>query len=296
MTSIPPVPSPDPPNPRPPIRPDPLSPIPFPLPPRSIPCLSSRPATAPGFQAKIESEDTQITWSGRNGQDLVATRQVTIDSSATDAGNSPTTTLRAGLVMGIVTTSGKAVPYDADANDGRQIAVGILEKSQDMLVAGVATDRFTQILVHGLVKQSSLVNLDARARQQLSQRLVFDRDLAPAGGVLMQPRGVILKAANYSLVAADDGHLFLATAAATFTLPTKENGLAFRIAQAADANLVIQGSSDIIHKGTTGVSSVSFTTTSQKAGSHVLVECLYTATDNLVWLVSNLGGTTATVA
>jgi hypothetical protein len=251
---------------------------------------------APGFQAKIESEEVQITWSGRNGQDLVATRQVTIDSTATDAGNTPSTTLRAGLVMGILAASGKAVPYDADASDGRQIAVGILEKSQDMLVAGVTTDRFTQILVHGLVKQTPLVNLDVRARQQLSQRLMIDRDLTPAGGVLMQPRGVIAKAANYSLVAADDGHLLLATAAVTFTLPTKENGLAFRFAQSVDADLVIQGSSDIIHHGSAAASSITFSTASQKAGSHVLVECLYIATDTLAWLVSNLGSTTATVA
>lgn len=251
---------------------------------------------APGFQTKVESEEAQITWSGRNGQDLVATRQVTIDATATDAGNSPTTTLRAGLVMGIVAASGKAVPYDADANDGRQIAVGILEKPQDMLVAGVATDRFTQILVHGLVKQTPLVNLDVRARQQLSQRLVIDRDLTPAGGVLLQPRGVMTKAANYTLVPADDGHLLLATAAVTFTLPAKENGLAFRLAQTADANLVIQGSSDIIHQGSTTASSVTFGTASQKAGSHVLVECVYTGAGTLAWLVSNLGHTTAALA
>src|SRR5690606_17401421 len=101
---------------------------------------------------------------------------------------------------------------------------------------------------------------------------------------------------NYTVLASDNGLLFLATAAVTFTLPTKQNGLAFRFAQSADANLVISGSSDIIHKGNAGASTVTFSTASEKIGSHVLVECIYTAASTLKWLVTNLGGTTATVA
>lgn len=90
--------------------------------------------------------------------------------------------------------------------------------------------------------------------------------------------------------------MFLATAAATFTLPTKANGLAFRVAQTADANLVISGSSDIIHKGNASASTVTFSTANEKIGSSVLIECVYTGSSTLKWLVTNLGGTTATVA
>jgi hypothetical protein len=82
----------------------------------------------------------------------------------------------------------------------------------------------------------------------------------------------------------------------TFTLPTKANGLAFRFAQTADANLVISGSNDIVHKGDAAASTVTFSTASEKIGSHVLVECLYTAAGTLSWLATNLGGTTAAVA
>ena len=251
---------------------------------------------APGFQAKIETDEAQVTWAGRQGLDLAATRNVTIDSTAVDSGNTPTTTLRAGLLLGVIDATLKAVPYDPDATDGRQIAVGILEKHQDMLVEGVATDRFSQMLVHGLVKESQLINLDARARQQLSGRFVIDRDRSSAAGVLLHPRGVNRKAANYTLTSSDNGLLFLATAAATFTLPTKANGLAFRIAQTADANLVLQGSADIVHKGNAAANTVTFDTAGQKIGSSILVECVYTADSTLKWLVTNLGGTTATVA
>jgi hypothetical protein len=251
---------------------------------------------APGFQAAALSDDAEVTWSGRHGQDLVATRKITLTAGATDGGNTPDTTLRGGILLANVDSTGKAHTYSPDANDGRQIAIGILEKPQSMLLEGVATERFTQMLVHGLVKESELINLDPRARQQLGGRLVLDRERSPQAGVLMHPRGIYRKSANYTVTDDDNGLLFLATAAVTFTLPTKANGLAFRFAQSADANLVISGSSDIIAKNNAAASSVTFSTANEKIGSQVLVECIYTAAGTLKWLVTNLGATTPTVA
>jgi hypothetical protein len=185
---------------------------------------------APGLQGAIEAAEAEILWSGRRGQDLAATKKITLLSSAVDAGNTPTTTLRGGNVLAIVDASGKANTYSADATDGRQIAVGILEHAQDMLLNGVATDRFTQMLVHGLVREGELLGLDARAKQQLGQRFCFDREASPQAGVLMHPRGIYRKSSNYTVTANDNGLLFLATAAVNFTLPAKQNGLSFRFA------------------------------------------------------------------
>src|SRR5437660_2259822 len=251
---------------------------------------------APGVQATIDAAETEVLWSGRRGQDLAATKKVTLLGSATDSGNTPSTTLRGGNVVAIVDANGKANTYSPDATDGRQIAVGILEHAQDMLVGGVATDRFSQMLVHGLVRDGELIGLDPRAKQQLGQRFVFDREVSPQAGALMHPRGIYRKSANYTVTAADNGLLFLADAAVTFTLPTKQNGLAFRFTQTANANLVIVGSADIVHKGNAAANSVTFSTASEKIGSHVLVECMYVAAGTLKWLVTNLGGTTPTVA
>ena len=249
----------------------------------------------PGFQSQVDSEESQVWWSGRNGQNLIATQKTTLDSATTDSGNTPTTTLRGGNLLAVDDTSGKAHVYDPDANNGRQIAVGILEKHQDMLADGVATDRFTQMLVHGLLKESELVGLDPRAKVQLAGRFVFDGDIR-AGAGAMQPRGIYRKSADYTVTASDDGLLLIATAAVNFTLPTKQNGLSFRFLQTADANLVVTGSNDIVHKGDAAASTVTFSTASEKIGSHVLVECMYTAASTLLWIVTNLGGTTATVA
>lgn len=249
----------------------------------------------PGFAAAVESEQSQVTWAGRQGQDQIVTQRAMIYSLSTDENNTPSTTLRAGLVLAYRDSDGKVTAYAPDANDGSQIAVGVLEQHQDMLVNGVPTDRFTQMIVHGLVREGELINLDARARQQLARQMVFDRKpISPAP--LLAPRGVYRKSTSYSLTAADNGLLFVATGAATFTLPTKANGLAFRIVQTADNDLTISGSSDLIHKGNASASNVAFSTASQKIGSQVLVECIYTAAATLKWLVTNLGGTTATVS
>jgi hypothetical protein len=250
----------------------------------------------PGVQPATESQEVQLTWTGRRGQDLVATRAITLDAAATDGGNVPTTTLRGGSVLARQDANGKLNTYDGSATDGRQIAAGVLEQSQNMLVEGTASDRFTQMLVIGMVKESQLVGLDTRGRQQLAGRLFFDRDTTAVAGALMHPRGIYRKSANYTVLSSDHNLLLLATAAVTFTLPTKANGLAFRFAQTADADLIIAGSSDLVHKGSVDGSQVQFTTAGQKIGSQVLVECVYIAADTLKWLVTNLGGTTATVA
>lgn len=251
--------------------------------------------SVPGFQAKQESEEKQVFWSGRQGQNLSATAKATLDGTNTDAGNTPATTLRGGQVLSVDDASGNAFLYSPDANNGRQIARGVLERAQDMLQGGAAADRFVQMVVAGLVRQAELIGLDPRARQQLAGRFLLDGQFGPVG-VLMHPRGVYRKSANYTLTAADDGLLFVATAGATFTLPAKQNGLAFRFLQTADADLVIAGSSDLIHKGNASASSVTFSTSGQKIGSQALVECLYTAAGTLRWAVTNLGGTTASVA
>jgi hypothetical protein len=249
----------------------------------------------PGFEAAVTAETTQIGWSGRHGQDQIVTQRAVIHEDTVDAGNTPTTTLRAGVVLAYRDTDGKVAIYTPGASDGTQIAVGVLEQAQDMLVGGVATERFTQMIVHGLVREGRLHDLDARGRQQLAQQMVFDRKpISPAP--LLAPRGIYRKSTNYTITADDNGLMFLATGAATFTLPTKANGLAYRVVQTADSNLTISGSSDIIHKGNAAASSVAFSTASEKIGSSVLIECVYTGSSTLKWLVTNLGGTTATVS
>lgn len=250
----------------------------------------------PGLSPRLFAEEKQLWWSGRGGQNLLATRQVTIASTATDATASPTTTLRAGTIMALRSVDGKAVVYNPAGDDGSQFAFGILERAIDMLTNGVATERFATVLVQGLIKEDQLHGLDARARQQLASRFLFDRHLQERASQLLQPRGVVRKSADAAVTSADNGVQFVATGAVTFTLPAVANGLAFRFVQTTDNALTISGSANIVHKGNAAANSVAFTTSGEKIGSQVLVEGMYVSANSLKWVVTNLGGTTATVS
>lgn len=255
----------------------------------------------PGMQPKVESSESQICW----GHEVfrIFDPLGKIASTATDSGSSPSSLLRAGLIMA-KNSSDLWVPWAADAGDVTSEPKGILFRAISMLnpLTFAAESKNQLILIGGLVKASSVLNLDARVRSQLSNRFFFDDEPLYSGvpsGFLGGSRRVITKAADYTVVAGDSGTLFVATAAVNFTLPTKANGLAFEFVQTADANMAIlsAGSADdIIVDGDAGADSVTFSTSSHKIGSRIRVECVYTAASTLKWIVANVGGTTMTIA
>lgn len=258
-----------------------------------------RPRTAPGYSAIAESGEWAGLLNANGREQLLIQKNVTISSAATDAGNTPTTTLRAGSVMAKLDSGGEWVLYDSDATTGAQIARGVLLEQLDMRdFTGVAEDKpMALVAIRCNLIASELHNLDAAARQQLIQLgCVFDD---PAGSQALQNAlGVVEKAADYTVVAADNGALFVATAAVNFTLPTKAHGLCFQFLQTADANMAIlsAGSADdIIAKGDAGADSVTFSTASNKIGAYAEVRCIYVG-GALKWIVKNLGDCTMTIA
>lgn len=252
--------------------------------------------TAPGYSTIQETGEWQGLLNARGREMLLIDKNVTISSAATDAGNTPTTTLRAGSVMAKLDSGGEYVLYDPDATTGAQIARGVLLEQLNMLdYAGVAEDKpMALIAIRANFRASELHNIDAAARQQLIQLgCVFDD---PAGSQALQGAlGVVEKATDYTVVAADNGALFVATAAVNFTLPTKAHGLNFQFLQTADANMVITGSNDIICDGDAAASTVTYSTASHKIGSWAEIRCIYVG-GALKWIAKNLGETTMTIA
>ncbi len=245
-----------------------------------------------------------LTWSGRKDtgggtdqpSDLIRWRSITIAADATDAGGSPTTTFRRGLAMGINSTTGLAYRYDPDATDGTQICVGYLNGAVDIAAGESAQETAALVFRGGLIKNALLFGADLRANTVMGNYCQFETEYRMAAGPHMFPRGVTRYGADHTVTSGEHGMLLLATAAVDFTLPTKVNGLSYRFMQTADAQMRIIGSSDIVAKGNAGASTLTFSTSSEKIGSHILVECCYTAASTLKWIVSNLGGTTISVS
>ena len=221
----------------------------------------------------------------------LAKTPVLLDSTAVDAGNSPTTTLRDKLGLGVVTSSGKAVAYDPDETLGQQIAAGVL--CGPVPVSG---DTPAFMLAGGVLKEADLLGLDIRAKQQLSRRIITE-DSYLYDAPMLCPRGVKRVSTNQVLTAADHGLLFVATAAVAFTLPTKQNGLAFRFFQTANNDLTVQdGDNTLIARNNAAAASVAFSTSSQKIGASCLVECCYVDVDTLAWIFTSLCNHTITVS
>lgn len=266
----------------------------------------------PGLGNAVENAERMFLW-GKHEQVLF--RTAVILSTSTDNGNTPTTTLRAGLVLSQL-SSNKWSPYDANATDGSQVAQGILCSDVKMLgIEGSVGDRLAVVVVGGPVKggqllynapvasSSTLTGLDYQARSHFRGRVTFDDDLV--GNQYPWKQG-LAKTADYTVVASDNGTVFETTGAAgavTFTLPALLDansnpvckGVRFKFVNTVDQNMVISiaGSDTLICKNNAAGATATFSTTNQKIGSIAVV---YTNAAGTKWIVEVLSDTTVTVA
>lgn len=71
--------------------------------------------------------------------------------------------VKKGTVLGKVTASSEFVPYDADATDGSQTAVCILDNDQDTTVSDIGASAW----IAGIFYESKLTGIDAAAKAAL---------------------------------------------------------------------------------------------------------------------------------
>lgn len=221
-------------------------------------------------------------------------------TTATDAGNTPTTELRVGLLMSKITATGLHTNYAPDATDGSQIVEGVLWESRRTIDSdGVTVNRPGQIVIAGYVRASDLILLDQQARSQMSNRFIFDDDLGGSGtGV----SAVIAKTADYVVTAADNNAIFTnrgATALVNFTLPTIAKGLRFRFYCEDNDGIKITSvvADTLVTHNDDAADSVAFSTTARCIGAGFEV----VANDNaskwlvfpFVWNVADDGSTTS---
>lgn len=193
----------------------------------------------PGIGSTVETYESAPTWA-RHSFLLWAPAQ--ISSAALDPTNTPTTTLRPGLVMGVITATGLWTNYSPTATDGSQVAMGILGVGMPMLDPFTST---TQVKVWGMivggpVQAAKLIGLDAQARSDMSPRFIFDDNYLGNGFFPIQK--FVTKTADYTVLVTDNGTCFDnigAVGAVNFTLPAIANGLAYNFRVCADQSVTV---------------------------------------------------------
>jgi len=132
--------------------------------------------TRTGILKDQEYEGSRIRI-GSHGRDT--DRRGVIDSTAEDAGNTPTTTLRKGLCMAQLTATDKWVPYDSGGSGGAETFAAVLGDEVNMLngaLDGVTVlDQHVGCLIqHGVLIGPRCIGLDDDARaSEIGQKILF---------------------------------------------------------------------------------------------------------------------------
>lgn len=249
----------------------------------------------PGFSAANMTYEADIFWGGDESKLQVLRQGGTFSSAMVDAGNTPTSVIRKGLVLGLITATNKIVQWDATATDGSQNIAGVLGVELHM-VDGLFTsvDRRSPLVIHAPLRAKSLLIKGAAfvghadeylARQQLAAYgCIFDDD--PAGALAGMLKRIAIKATNYIVLASDNGTQFHAiTADATFTLPAIKAGLSFEFLRASDHNLVVTSAEgdNVIVGNDLSADSITYSTAGNKIGARIKVDALY-VNGTLKWL------------
>lgn len=225
---------------------------------------------------------------------------IELKSTASDAGNSPTTQLRHGLLLGAITATGLFEHYQPDVATGPQLCQGFLWEPRNMLdTDGTATARIGQMVIAGYVRAGDILLLDQQARAQLFGRFIFDDDLVGNSAGWKQ---VIAKATDYTVTAADNNTIFTnlgAAALVTFTLPTIAKGLRYRFYSEDNDGIKITAAvaDTLVVHNDAAADTVAFSTTGRNIGAGFEIFANSTGAAWLVfpfiWNIADDGSTTS---
>jgi hypothetical protein len=250
-------------------------------------------AAVPGLSVAAETVENEFHW----GQSGIALYVVGYISSGTvDVGNSPTSELRPGLVVGIQTSTGQWSNYAAGNTDGTEVARGIIIAGLRMTdFQNVAQAKFYAICVGGPVQAAKCFGLDNQARQQMATAFRFDDDYA--GAAWFDYKRQITKTTSFTVAASDNNTLFDNTGASGSivpTLPPIANGLRFGFRCIAAQTIVItsaEGSNIVIDNN----ASASTATLAARIGTACRIFTNPAATKWIVEYCGSQGGANETI-
>jgi hypothetical protein len=211
----------------------------------------------PGMLTERFTEENIFTWGRWDQLEYV---QALVDKDTVDAGNTPTSQLRNGLAMGVITATGQFTQWDPYATDGSNYLVGFLIDEIALgWIDGATKERMSAIVVKGNIKADFVLipgettrGLDGKTyefllREQASGRFLFDDDLGKYNvrrqreltAAEITADAVTLTAADHNLVLSNRG----ADATTTVNLPAPRPGLQFHFQMVADQHITVDGPS-----------------------------------------------------
>lgn len=265
----------------------------------------------PGVTPSVFTTDAELFWGGDESRMKILRDGARVSSAARDAGATVTTVLRKGLLLGMITATKRLKEWDPEATDGTSEIHSLLPVELNMLDSlSTAQDRFSPVVLQAPVKASAVRikgsamvghTYEYLARSKMaSQGFVFDDD--PQGWLAGRSQRHAIKSADYTVVAADNGTLFMAdTGNVNFTLPAIKAGLTYEFLRTTDHNLVVTSAEgdNIITVNDASADSITFSTASQKIGARVRITGIVIGATPK-WLAQTLvapGGTmTSTIA
>ena len=251
----------------------------------------------PGIGSERTITESELLWGADQARNAALWLSGVVSGAARDAGNTPTTVLRPGLLLAKLDTGGEYEEWDADASDGTQDIYGVLDtelRAQDF--DATDQDRVFRILTARaplkarklLIQGSAFIGHvdEYLARRQLhAAGFVLDDDpfsyKAGAGNRIARVTGT-----TDTLTADENGKLLIYSNAAsvTVTLPAIKAGLIYDILREGDEELVVVSptADNVIVGNDLSADGVTFTTASEHMGAQVRVESIYVNT-TLKW-------------
>jgi hypothetical protein len=264
----------------------------------------------PGVGAERAVTESELLWGADQARNGVLWQSAVVSGAARDAGNTPTTVLRPGLILGKLTSGGKLEEFDWDTTDGTEKFFGVLDtelRAQDF-DANNADRVFRVIVARAPVKARSLLIEGAafvgHAAEFLARRamtlagFIFDDD--PAGYLAGLQMRTVAKAADYTVLTSDNGALFTNLGAAAkiiFTLPAIKPGLEYHFySEDNDGLQILAATADtIVTHNDVAADSIDLAVTARNIGGRLSVRANSDGTKWLatphVWNIADDGST-----
>jgi hypothetical protein len=237
----------------------------------------------PGTRPAQFTTAREIFWGGDASRQKILRGQGQFSATLRDAGSTPTTEIRQGLLLGALTADSKLVHWDPVATDGSQFLRGVNEHEIVMVEGAFASaaERFGPVVLQGPVRAAALlvlgVALNSSPHQYLARRRLaqmgFQLDDDPLGYLAGITPRTITRTVTGPILATENGATFNCEGAAarTLTLPTIASGLSYRFVNGVNQNLIIAGAANIVALNNAAANSITFSTAGQLIGATVSV-------------------------